>query len=289
MGFIDPTVSFMPGFYKDGELIAYSLSNQFMNPNYTAYIVSACLIFVIFRLKDFMKWQDSVFYGLLFFIFGFYLFMNGSFAPITSIFIVLIVYLLYLWIKDKKFPLRLFLMFVSLCLFAFIVDFIPNINIYRTCDYNYFLECISVFDNIFNTNILSNFITEETIIGSDGWDRGTFISNSLNALNPLDGNLKQFFFGYGAGYYSILTPHLLYLGLALDFGIITTLAYITILIYYIVVLLKCKKDKDIINLALVFAVFLFNSFFGSLMMYWYWLFVSVLAIGFKLIKLSKVE
>lgn len=286
MGFIDPTASFMPGFYGEGEIIAYPLSNQFFNPNYTAYVVSGCLILVILRLKDFKNWQDCVFNGLLFLIFGFYLFMNGSFSPITSIFVVLIVYLLYIWIKEKKLPLRLLIMFISLCLFAVVVDFIPNINMYRTCDYNYFLECISVFDNIFDTNILSHFINIETIPGSDGWNRSEFLLQSINALNPFIGNVKEFFFGYGSTYFTTLKPHLLYICLALDFGIITTIGYIAILIYYIIMLKKCKKDKDIINLALVFAVFIFNSFFGSLIMYWYYVFVAMLAVGFKLMKIS---
>jgi len=284
MGFIDPANDFMPGFYDN----SYPLSNQYRNPNYTGYVLAICMILVVLNLLKAKDWKIYVFNGLLFSIFSIAIFMNGSFSPITSVFAVLIVYMIYLWIKDKKFPLKLLIILLCFSGFAFIVDLIPNINSYRTCGYNYFLECIAVFDNIFDTNILSLF-NIETIAGADGWDRDELRVKALSALNPLNGNILPFIFGYGAAFFSSIGPHLIYIGLTLDYGIITTITYILMLIYFLINIFKCKKNEIVITVILTFAVFIFNSFFCDIMDDWYWLFVCVIAVGFKLIKLQKLE
>ena len=279
MGFIDPTNSFMPGFYEN----CFPLSLHFWNPNYSSYIVSICIIIVVFAIKSANKIQNYVFYILLFCIYALYLFMNGSFVAITLVFLTIILLIVFFWIKDKKFPIKFLMLLLAFIPFGFIVDLIPNINHYRTCDYNYFIECLAVVDNILGTKFLS-LSGIESVAGADGWNRSEYLMLAFSKLNPAEGNLIHLLFGYGAGYFSQIRPHNSYIGLCLDYGIFTSLFYIAILIYFFIKYFKCKNKSDTIAPAVIIFMVSIIEFFGCLLIYWVWLYICILAFGFKAMK-----
>lgn len=292
MGLIDPQATFMPGFYKSNDEISYiSLSNQYYNPNYAGYVVAMCMTMLVFKLKDASNWKNYVKYGLIFVIYSIYLYMNGSFVPISAVYLILFVLIIFYWIQEKKFPLKLLYILLLFAAFAFIVDAMPNVNLYRTCGYNYFLELIAAFDNIFGTNLLSLF-NIETIAGADGWDRDELLSSAISSINPLingnsangyssNSNIMNFFFGAGAGAFIWFMPHNNFICVLLDYGIFVLILYVAILIYYFIRFFKSEKNTLQTMLAAVVFIMSMMGFFGTIMVFWYWLFISVLGAGFK--------
>lgn len=279
LGFIDPENNFVPGFYEK----CYHASLHYWNPNYAAYIVSVCIIITIMMLKNANKLKEYINYSLLFFIFALYLFFNGSFVPITGVFFVLFLLIVFCWIKEKKFQTKLALLFVALVPFNFIVDAIPDVNKYRTSDVHYFIECLAVSDSFLGTNFLNNLGIDK-VNGADGWDRDDLMNDAMSALKPSGENngVVRLLFGYGAGYYANIRPHNNYICLLLDYGLFTCICYVLVLIWFFIKFIRSNKNVYSITFASTCLLFIFISFFGSIVEFWYWLFASCLAIGYKM-------
>ena len=92
-------------------------------------LVSILNTWIMCTTKDVKKLLISIVGYVLLNIF---LFMNGSFAPITFVFATLFLMILYVWIKEKKCPVKLIIAFFAMMPMAFIVDYFPDINKYRT-------------------------------------------------------------------------------------------------------------------------------------------------------------
>lgn len=235
LGLLDPGNKFMPGF----DIGHYSLSLMFYNPNYAGYAMAMIAIVNTWIMITTEHKLQKIFSIIAYFLFAIYLFMNGSFAPIVGLFFTLIVMIVYLWIKEKKCPTKLLISTLGIIPFIFLIDLIPNINDYRHCDYNFFLECIAVLDNILGTKMLRMFGISE-IVGADGWDRDSLQSA---ALAECLGSAKTFLFGNGAGGNFQFIPHNTFLCLWLNFGILPTLLYYTLNIYLLVRFFKLKNNR----------------------------------------------
>lgn len=281
LGMLDPTGRFMPGF----DIKTYPLSMQFYNPNYTGYVMALVGIlntWIMCTTKDKKQLAISIFaYVLL----NIYLFMNGSFAPITFVFFTLLVMILYFWIKEKKCPVKLIISFLAMIPMAFLVDLIPDINKYRTCDYNYFLECVAVVDNYLGTDMLSWFGISE-IIGSDGWDRG---ARQEAAWAEILSNFKTFFFGNGSGGNFKFLPHNTFLCLWLNYGIIATLLYYSINIYLLVRFLQIKNNTHLIGYVGSCLGYVLMMFTGDLIEYSFCFHMIVLAFTFFKVEKAYAE
>jgi len=254
MGFIDPKGSFMPGFLST----AYKFSLQFYNPNHIGYVVVLTeLLIVGLYLKDTNVYK-KVFYAITFVIIGFYIFLNGSFAPITAIVLGLVIYFIYLWIARKKFPLDMLSIIFLFLLLSALVDSIPFLRSVRFTDYGYLVECVAVFDNIFNTNLLELILGESVKVpGADGWTRGELIAKSFVYLG------ESFMFGKGCGFSNDFRPHNEILYLSLDFGVIAGLIYVTLLVLLII---RSFKQKTKLRTVLIISIicYYFSGLFGNI-------------------------
>ena len=276
MGFIDPFGKFMPGF----DSLEYPLSTHFYNPNHSAYVIGTLLILTMCLLNFAKTKKENIFYGIIFAIYSFFMFLNGSFGPISAVFLAGALIIVYLWVINKKLPLKMAIIWLCLIPFAFLVELYPNINSIRTCDYNYFLELIAVFDNIFNTDLLSIFNIDK-IIGADGWDRNELLLASLNSIKetPLG-----FILGQGAGHFYTTRPHNIYLATWLDFGLLSMLIFTSLCVILFVKFLKLKKEgKAVYQFPAATLGFLIMGFFGSTISYSFVYFIFVFAISYKLV------
>ena len=273
MGFIDPYGAFMPGFSN----FSYPMSLQFNNPNYSGVIMCIMAIITYLKTHNNKSKLKMSFYITTYLIFITHLFMNGSFVPISAVVLAEIFSLIYFSIKDKKVPLTLILLSISSIAICFLVDLIPNIADIRSCDYNYFYECVAVFDNLFNTKLLKLFGID-SIMGSDGWDRNELMARSFKNCTA---SVKNFLFGSGAGTYEIFRPHNPFLSLWLDFGIFMPLLYSTFYIGWFVKILKMKYSESQTKQTIAIATFLIGNICGSLLVYSYWVLVIILAIHLK--------
>ena len=276
MGFIDPFGKFMPGFAST----EYPLSTHFYNPNHSAYVIGTLLILTMCLLYHAKTKKENIFYGIIFAIYSFFMFLNGSFGPVSAVFLVGVIIVVYLWVVNKKFPLKMAIIYLSFVPFAFLVELYPNVQAVRTCDYNYFLELIAVYDNIFNTDLLSIFNIDK-IIGADGWDRNELLLASWNSIKdaPLG-----FILGHGAGYFYETRPHNIYLATWLDFGLVSLLIFTSLCVILFVKFLKLKKEgKTVYHFPLATLGFLIMGFFGSTISYSFVYFIFVLALSYKLV------
>lgn len=273
MGFIDPRGEFMPGFSTEN----FPFSTHFFNPNYSGYIIGTLLILTIFLFYYAKTKKENIFYGVIFAIYSYFMFLNGSFGPIIAVFIAVFASIIYIWVKDKKFPLKMVIIYLSIIPFIFLSDLYPNIQNLRTCKYNFFLECVAVFDNIFNTNLLDIF-NIDFIKGSDGWDRAELLRDSWNSIKDAPIGL---ILGHGAGYFYNTCPNNKFLAIWLDFGLIALCVYVAILVILFVIFFKRKRDKLEIAFPMATLGFIIMGFFGSLFTVSYAYFIFVFALSFK--------
>ena len=273
LGMLDPKGRFLPGFTDE----SYPLSLQFYNPNYSGYVMALVSIlntWIMCTTKDIKKLIISI---LGYILLNIFLFMNGSFAPITFVFATLFLMILYVWIKEKKCPVKLIIAFFAMMPMAFIVDYFPDINKYRTCQYNYFLECIAVVDNNLGTNMLSWF-NIESIAGSDGWGRADL---QAAAWAEILSNFKTFLFGNGSGGNFEFIPHNSFLCLWLNYGIVATLLYYAINIYLIVKFFKIKNNIHLVGYMGSVIGYLIMMMTGDLIEYSFCFHMIILAFTFR--------
>ena len=232
MGFIDPYAKFMPGFNAD----SIYMSLHFGNPNYISHIVGALTILCFIQFDKAKTKLWNTFYCVIYLIYATHLFVNGSFAAITFLIAIEIVVQIILNVKTKKFRYKMLILSLVLVPICLLVELIPNIEIIRTCEYNYLLECVAVFDDIFGTNLLSVFGIDK-IAGADGWNRHELLKLSWDRATS---SPKAFIFGGGAGLFYQYRPHQGLLSLMLDFGVVAPILFITFFTILIVRIVKTK-------------------------------------------------
>lgn len=249
----------------------HPMALQFLNPNYSAHIISAITSIVFIMFNGTNTKLKHWFYGVAYLIFITFLFMNGSFISITALIVVEIFSQIFIGVKYKKFQYKMFILFVLLIPVCFLVDLIPQIEVIRTCKYNYFLECVAVFDNVFNTNILSCFnIT--TVPGADGWTRNQLVSNAIDFITD---NPKNFIFGAGAGTLYSIKPHNLILSLWIEFGLFLPILFVVLFVMIFTKLIKSKFKEDKFIFTAPIIVFLICYIVISFVMQSSWVFVML--------------
>ena len=284
LGIIDLNNCIIPGFNSE----CFAMSMQFLNPNWSGFVILiAEIICLWFIFKVNKNWQKTtLFTGFIVMTVG--LFIGGSFAPETSLFLCELALIIYLWVKNKKCPLWILCAFLTTVLISFIVWLVPIWRIKSTAQANYFYETIAVIDNILNTNLLESISTffnrifgwdiVKFVAGSDGWDRSGL---TREALIYIFATPKSFIFGYGAGYLYKIRVHNCFLALWLEFGFVSLLIYLTIIAFIVVRFIKIKKTDETVCLFALFLTMLFESLFCCIEPYNFIFFVMFSAVFYK--------
>lgn len=197
------------------------LSLQFAHFNYAGYILVLAIVLLIEKIIKEKDIKFLILWFASFFVMGTYILLQGTFVPITAMFLAIVVLIILEWIKNKKIPLRVLSCFIMLLPMIFLVDFWPNINEIRLgSSYNYFIEGIAVIDNFLGTDILPKLTGSfgevvNSVPGSDGWDRKTLWANSIKSIFE---SAHNFILGQGAGHLYCERPHNLILGILIEYG-----------------------------------------------------------------------
>ena len=282
LGIIDPLCLFMPGFHY-----GWQHSLFFYQQNYSSTIIAMAIIAIsniLLREKNKLKISLYISYLVLMFLF---MFLNGSFAGITSVFIIFVFEFIFLSVKNKKLNWKFILLFLGFATASFTVELYPNIQNIRTCEYNYFIECIAAFDNVFNTHIL-NIFGIDYVPGADGWDRRELLLNSLYTVFGGDSTnffyrLSTFLFGLGGGTVHRLAPHNLFVSFWVDFGFVFAIIFMAIFILILIYQMKNTKIKPQIYPWFFASIsFLLTTLVGCFIIYPFFYFVIFMAIGFNI-------
>ena len=277
---IDPHAQFVPGISKGIQMASF-----FYHANYSANIIGVATVVVVNLMLNEKKKGMVALYAVYFVIFSVFLFMNASFAGITAVFFAFFIEFVVLWIKTKKFPWRLLLCVLAFAVVSLLLELVPNIHDITTCKYNYFIEAIAAFDNVFKTNLLGALTNIESVPGADGWSRDELIVESINAVIGNNGmsfgeRLKNILFGLGGGQLHVLRPHNMIVGLWVDFGFIFMALHEILIVCMLVYMVKNAKEKSKTRPFFYAALaYLFVTIFGSMIVYHYIYFVIVLALG----------
>jgi hypothetical protein len=263
----------MPGL--DNE--AYYVALHFTNPNYAAHVVSALALvcFIQFDKASTRLW--NAFYLIIYLIYATHLFINGSFAGITFFIMLQIIIQIIVGIKSKKIHFKMLVLSLMLLPICLLVDLLPNIQIMRTCAYNYLVECVAVFDNIFNTNLLSKFGID-WVAGADGWNRSELVELSWKERLS---SPKSFIFGGGAGLFYQYRPHNGILSLMLDFGVVLPVLFILFVGCLIIKTIKSKTQLSKIVYLPTIICFLMCYMTGSIVPNSFYIFMIILALLFS--------
>ena len=292
LGIIDPTNYVFPGFSAD----SVPSSLFFFHSNYSQAI-SVLLIILTYNIL--LKEKNKILiicYALFFVLIGIHMFLNGSSAGISAVLLAIIVQFIVLWVKNKKFPIKLFFVLLAFVAFSFLIELYPNIQNLRSSQYNYFVEMIATFDNIFGTNLTQALFNIDFVPGSDGWNRTDLMKNSLWAA--CGGNETNFgekllciLFGLGGGSIHEIGTHNLFVGTWVDFGILFAISNYSIYVCGIIFLIKNLKINYYGILPYIFSIFayLFATLFLSLIVYHYIYFVIVFALAINKVKNEKQE
>ena len=271
-------------------------SSIFATTNYPAYVV-AMLVVV---LANFMLVNKNkkllALYCFYFVLFSVFMFFNASFAPITAVFFALGVEFIALWIKDKKFPWQILLILLSFAAISLLLELIPNLHAVSGAEQNYFVELTAVFDNIFHTHLLQDIFHIEAVAGSDGWERGSLLKNSIWAAlggneTTIGGKIKTILFGVGSDSTTALRPHNLAVSLWIEHGPIFASLMISLIVLLLVFMTKGTKAnvKHVRPFFYAAIAYLFGTVFGSLKVYHFIYFVVILAIGVKISMIAREE
>ena len=252
MGFIDRNNEFMPGFIS----YCYPFSLQFHNPNHIGYVVVLAELLTVGLYLVSSNIYKKIFYAVSFIILGFYIFLNGSFGPITAIFLGLVIWFVYLWIQQKRFPFEILFIIMIMCLISVLVDNIPFLRSARFAEYGYFTECVAVFDNVFGTSFAKDWLGITSVPGADGWNRKNLWSQSLVYIG------ESFLFGKGVGFSNEFRPHNEFLYWSLDCGIIAGILYLALLVLLIIDYFKKKTKWKLISIISIISYY-FSALFGN--------------------------
>ncbi len=281
LGIMDPTGYVVPGFQSNH----VQSSLFFFHSNYSQAIAVMLIVLTYHLLLKEKNPILTTFYAIYFVLIGLHMFINSSSVGITCVFLIMITNIIVDWIRTKKFPLRLFLIFLTYTSFAFLVELYPGIYYLRSAHYNYFIEMFDVFDNIFGTNLTKEWFNIDFVPGSNGWERDSLLVESIAAVwgNSSMGfgeRLVNILFGLGGGHIHILRPHNMFVGAWVDFGIIFAISLYAIIILGLVYVIRKFKHNinDIMPYVYATIGYLFVTMFGSMIVYHFMYFVIVFAL-----------
>ncbi len=287
LGIMDPNGYVIPGFSSNH--VASALF--FVHANYSQAI-AALLIVIVYHMM--IKEKNpilSFMYVLFFVIIGLHMFLNSSSAGISCVFVILVINIIVDWIRTKKFPLKVFLVFLSYVSFAFLIELYPNIYNLRTGHYNYFIEVVDVFDNIFGTNLTKSWFNIEYVPGSNGWERDKLLANSIatvwgNSSMSFGERLINNLFGLGGGTLHTLRPHNMFVGGWVDFGLIFAISLYSLFIVGIIYIAKKagKRIYEVLPYIYAMIAYLIATMFGSMLVYHFIYFVAIFALAFNKVK-----
>ena len=202
--------------------------------------------------------------------------------------------IIILWIKNKKCPLSILIIILSFIAICLLLELIPNFHDVCTCEYNYFIECVAVFDNIFHTNLLQSIFNIPMVHGSDGWSRTSLIKEAVyHAIggdeSTFFGKLKVVIFGSGAGATQEYRPHNMFISIWLEYGIVASILHYAILTLLLIYIIKNSKSYFDKIRPFIYAIFsyLFVTLFGSLIVYHYIYFITIIAVATKIAFVNK--
>ena len=264
LGLIDLENKFVPGFDTEN----FTMSMQFFNPNWSAVVIIIAeilsLMMIVFSQKT---WQKILlFVGMIVMSVG--LFVGGSYAPETALFVCELAMLIFLWIKNKKCPWWVLGTLLSTIFISFAVWWVPAFRNVTTARANYFYETLAVIDDNLGTSLVKQVSTIfnklfgwdifSKVPGSDGWDRAELTRRAMEAVFA---NFKTFTFGNGCSFISDLRVHDCYLVIWMEFGTIALLTYLAIFVMLLVRFIRVKKSTQIVFLFAGLVMLLFESLF----------------------------
>lgn len=285
LSLIDLHNKFIPGF--DSE--EYSISMQFVNPNWSGFImIIADILILWFVIKSENNWQKELWFAG-FAILTLALFVGGSYSPEFSLICCEIAILIYYWIKNKKCPFWLLSALLLTIFISFFVWFIPAYREVSTANANFFYESLAVIDGKLDTHLVkgvSKFFNKlfgrdiiDVVAGSDGWNREDLITTSFSEITS---SAKSFIFGHGVGYlHEKVRVHNCYIGICVVFGTVGLLLYLGILVSLLIRFVRVKKTDKTIIMFMTFVMMLFEKMYCCIEPYCYGFFIILVAFLYK--------
>ena len=284
LGIIDPFQTWVPGFQP----CAFQMASFFWHCNYSACVVAITAIVVANLIVFCKKNKLTILYSAYFAILSVFLYFGSTFTSITVVYATIVFELIFFSIKNKHFNWAFFTIFVSFVAICLLLELVPITHQILSKN-NYFVECIAVFDNIFHTNLLQSLFHIDFIEGADGWERKELFAQSLKLAlggekTTFFGKLLVILFGVGGGTVNVSRPHNLFLGVWLDFGLLASLVNMTIIVLLLIYMIKQNKQNlpKISPFFFACTAYLFITLLGSLIVYHYIYFVTILALGTKI-------
>lgn len=293
LGLIDLNNMFVPGFSSED----FAMSLQFRNPNWSAIaVLIAEISSLLFLYKSEKIWQKILYFsGLVVMTIG--LFVGGSYAPETYLFLCELALIVYFWVKNKKCPWWIFSAFLMTVFVSFAVWFVPAFRAVTTASSNYFYESLAVIDGFLGTHLvegvskifdkLFGWGVFSKVAGSDGWNRDKLTQDAFSIIFE---NPSTFMFGKGGGItFLLIRVHNAFLAVWCNFGFPAFLLYIAIFMLILARFVRIKKSDEIVFLFLMFLMFLFESFFCNIEPEYYLFFVIFTTIMYKIFCMSELK
>lgn len=220
------------------------LGLQFHHFNYAGYVVALVMVLTLEKIVKETDIKKVIFWFVVFFTIGTYMLLQGSFVPITVMFVSILTLMIIEWVRNKKTPWKIIISFVILIPMIFVVDFWPNVeNIRVGSSYNYFLEAIDVVDRLLGTDMLPKLTgamgdVVESIPGADGWERNDLWAGSINTIFE---SFHHAVLGQGSGTYVVYRPHNLALGFLIEYGIVGFALFVLMLVAIVKAFIKSKN------------------------------------------------
>ena len=295
LGLLDLHNKWVPGF-RGREYTCYAMSMHFLNPNWAAVAVIIAEIICLWFMYDTKRKLYKSLFLIGYMVMAVGLFVGGSYAPEFAMLIFELLLIILLWVRYKKCPWIIVTVFLSTILISFIVWLFPLVREVSTAEANFFYESLAVFDNIFNTELLtkvSNFFNSlfgwnkiSIVAGADGWERSDLTRQALAAIFS---SPKSFLVGYGCGYVREICVHNCYLAIWMEFGIVGLLLFLAICAMIVLRFIKVKKNDFLIFMFITLAMALFESIFCCLEPYNFSFIVIFAAVIYKMLNCAGVK
>jgi ABC-type multidrug transport system fused ATPase/permease subunit len=269
-------------------------------------VVLGAIIVSLYYFINGNKLVEKLITAICFVILNIFLFINGCFAVEFALFAAELALFIFYWIKNKKFPLWIFIAFMV----TFVASFFRNHG-YSSSNTVFIFELLGRIDIKLGTNFMgvaidfvdsfSYFIRDLFIGDIANIDKDKRIIAALkedptladsrtqvmkNALNAIRTNAGTFLFGNGIGFSDavrFMRVHNVFVLLWLEFGFVFMLVFIALFVSLLVMFIKSKnKSKHIVYLVMVFAYLL--SYYFGMMDFSFPFFLMLLAILYKNLK-----
>lgn len=293
LGLLDLGNDFIPSFHSE-RWGKYAMSMQFFNPNWSSLVVIISVVAALYLLYSSKNLGEKIFYLFAASFMSFGLYVGGSYAPETALYLFEFGILLYLWIKHKKCPWWILSAFLINVASSFIVWLVPAFRSATTAGANYFYESLAVIDNKLGTSLtkdISSFFNRifnrniiESVAGADGWDRGDLKAEAMAAILS---SSKSFIFGLGSGYIDEIRVHNVYYVLWMEFGIIGLMIYLAIAVLFTIKFIKSKKSDYLVFLFAGFLMIVFASMYCCIEAVCYHFMVMLFAAFYKELKAAE--